>query len=193
MNVRALSQLTAGTSSTIEGFTKAFDDRLDAMARTQDLLVGGPQDTARLGEILRLELQAIGAREGSIFSCHGPEVQLSPRAAHAFAMTIHELVTNAAKYGALSRLASNGFLAIAWTAEPVGDDETRLHFEWKEQGLQDSPVRTRTGFGTKVVETSLPYLFGGSSTLSFGRHGIECVIDCRVPAKELQIWRAERA
>jgi two-component sensor histidine kinase/PAS domain-containing protein len=192
MNVRALSQLTAQGSSTLETFTKVFDDRLDAMARTQDLLVRGAGDTASLAEILHLELQAIGGREGSTFSCEGPEVQLSSRAAHAFAMTIHELATNAAKYGALSKRASNGFIVISWSAGRVEDDENRLHFKWKEQGLTEPPVRESVGFGTQVVENSLPYLFGGSSTLSFQPDGVECVIDCRIPVKEPDVPRAEQ-
>jgi two-component system CheB/CheR fusion protein len=176
----------------MEDFTEAFDSRLDAMGRTQDLLVGSG-DTARLDEIVRLELQAIGGREGSTFLCQGPELQLSSRAAHAFAMTIHELATNAAKYGALSEKAMNGCVVIGWSAEPVDGDETRLDFRWKEHGLPVPPARTRTGFGTQVVETSLPYLFGGSSTLTFDRDGVECVIHGSFPAGDLQLQRAEGA
>jgi two-component sensor histidine kinase len=191
MNVRALSQLTALGSPTLTDFTKAFDDRLDAMARTQDLLVRRADDTASVPEILQLEMQAIGARSGSTFRCEGPEVFLSARAAHAFAMTVHELATNAAKYGALSKRARNGFVVLSWNANRVGNKQ-RFQFKWKEQGLTEAPVRATVGFGTKVVENSLPYLFGGFSTLGFQSDGVENVIDCQIPIEEMEVRRAER-
>jgi two-component sensor histidine kinase len=193
MNVRALCQLTVHGSSSKETFAEAFDARLEAMARTQDLLVREPGASARFDEIIRLELHAIGARERSTFSLHGPELRLADRASHAFAMTVHELTTNAGKYGALSRSAENGRVAIAWSAHPVENGNVHLHFRWREHGLVAPPARAKNGFGTEMIESSLPYLFGGTSTIEFHDDGIECIIDVEFPSAELSIVRGIEA
>ena len=193
MTVRALSQLTAESSSSMEGFAESFDARLDTMARTQDLLVREPGGSALLDKIVRLELQAIGARENAMFSVHGPALRLADRASHAFAMTVHELATNAAKYGALSKRAKNGRVEVTWSAQPVDGGNVELHFRWREYGLMAPPRQDKNGFGKQLIESSLPYLFGGSSKLDFHDDGIECNVNIALPSGELSITREEKA
>ncbi len=191
MTVRALSQLTLQGASSLENFAESFDGRLEAMARTQDLLVQGPDDTARLREIIRLELCAIGARETSTFNLQGPEMELSARAAHALAMTIHELATNAAKYGALSLDAVDGRVDMEWNISPAANGKTRLHFTWREHGIAMPSHRGKSGFGTQIIQQSVPYLFGGSSTLTFHADGVKCIIDVEIPSAELASGRTK--
>ncbi|HYP12938.1 MAG TPA: HWE histidine kinase domain-containing protein [Bryobacteraceae bacterium] len=193
MTVQALYQLTSQSSSSLEGFAESFDARLDAMARTQDLLVRELGTSARLDEIIRLELHAMGAREHSTFSLQGPELRLSDRASHAFAMTVHELTTNAAKYGALSRSAEDGRVVVTWSAHALGSGICSLRFRWREHGLVARPARGKNGFGTEMIESSLPYLFTGSSTLHFHDDGVECLIDIDLPSAELSIVRGNKA
>jgi two-component sensor histidine kinase/PAS domain-containing protein len=193
MNVRALSQLTLQSSSSLENFAESFDARLDSMARTQDLLLSEPGASALLHEIVRLELQALGAREDSMFSLHGPALRLSDRASHAFGMTVHELATNAGKYGALSKRAENGRVEITWSAHAMDSGDVNLNFRWREYGLVSRPGQDTSGFGMNVIRNSLPYLFGGSATLDFHHDGVECVIRVALPAAELSIVREKQA
>jgi two-component sensor histidine kinase/PAS domain-containing protein len=193
MKVRSLSQLTMRGASSLESYAESFEGRLNAMARTQDLLVRESGASARLEEIVRLELQAAGASEGSTFTLSGPRLRLSDRASHAFAMTIHELATNAAKYGALSKNAANGRVELEWTAQQIGIGETPLSFRWKEHGLVSPPTKVGNGFGTQIIESSLPYLFGGSSRVAFHSDGVECVMKMRLPPEELVIENTTQA
>jgi two-component sensor histidine kinase/PAS domain-containing protein len=192
MSVRALAHLTQQGASSLEAFAQAFDGRIDAMARTQDLLVRGPADNARLDEIIGLELAAIGGRKGSSFALHGPELRLSARASHAFAMT--ELATNAAKYGALSSRAANGCVDVEWSVGAAEPGRVHLHFSWREHGVPGvSPGATGSrGFGTQIIENSVPHLFGGWSTLGLNPGGAECTIDVAIPSEELASGRKNR-
>ncbi|MFL6416416.1 MAG: HWE histidine kinase domain-containing protein [Bryobacteraceae bacterium] len=190
MKVHSLSQLTMQGASSLESYAESFDGRLNAMARTQELLVRESEASARLGEIVRLELQAAGASEGLTFTASGPQVRLSDRASHAFAMTIHELATNAAKYGALSENAANGRVELEWGVEPMRDRKVPLSFRWREHGTLAPPTKARNGFGTQVIEKSLPYLFGGSSHLVFRPDGVECIIKIQLPPEELVVESA---
>ncbi len=177
-NVRALSTQTRRGSPTLEAFAEAFDARLQALARTQDLLVRGPLEKVGLADLVRFELEASGGREGSNFTLQGPEVRLSPRDAQAMAMTIHELTTNALKYGALS--LESGRIEIVWRTAPR-DGKSHLGLCWREHGLQvhaSAPIR---GFGSRVIEDSLPYILGGTSRLIFHPDGVECLIEFPLP------------
>lgn len=193
MKVRSLSQLTMRGASSLESYAESFEGRLNAMARTQDLLVRESGVSARLEEIVRLELQAAGASEGSTFTLSGPRLRLSDRASHAFAMTIHELATNAAKYGALSRNAASGRLELEWTAQQIGTGKIPLSFRWREHGLVSPPTKVRNGFGTQIIESSLPYLFGGSSKVAFHSDGVECVMNVQLPPEELVVENTTQA
>jgi two-component system CheB/CheR fusion protein len=187
MTVRSLSHLTMRGASSLEGYAESFDGRLNAMARTQDLLVRESGTSARLGEIIRLELQAAGASEGSTFTISGPQLRLSDRASQSFAMTIHELTTNAAKYGAFSKHAINGRIEMEWSAHSMEAGKLPFSFRWREHGLVSPPTKLGHGFGTQIIEHSLPYLFGGSSKLAFHSDGVECIIDVQLPPEELTI------
>jgi two-component sensor histidine kinase len=178
MNVGALARQTRRRSQNLEEFSEAFEGRLEALSRTQDLLVRSQADTVQMADLLRFELQALGVEEGANVRLEGPPWELSARVAHPMSMTVHELATNAAKYGALSTEA--GTLAITWTTDQEGDRE-HVRFYWREQGMLLSNYRSHKGFGTELIERSLPHLFGGSSRLVFHPDGIACEIEFFLP------------
>jgi two-component sensor histidine kinase/PAS domain-containing protein len=177
-NVRAIASHTRRGSRSLEGFMNAFEARLGALARAQDLLVRGPLEKVQLGELIRFELEASGGQEGSSFTLQGPSVRLAPRDAQAMAMTIHELTTNAAKYGALS--VDSGHVEVVWRTEQR-DAYWHLWLRWRERGLQLQDRAPAKGFGVRVIEDSLPYILGGTSRLTFHPDGVECVIEFPLP------------
>jgi PAS domain S-box-containing protein len=177
-NVRALASQTRQRSSTLAAFAGAFDARLQALARAQNLLLRGPLKRIALGELVRFELEAWGAREGSTFSLRGPVLRLPPRDAQAMAMTIHELTTNALKHGALS--VASGRVEVVWGIERQ-DAGWQFRLRWREHGVEVARPDPDKGFGSRQIEQSLPYMLGGSSHLSFHPDGAECVIELPLP------------
>jgi two-component sensor histidine kinase len=177
-SVRSLAQQTRQRSRSLDEFGESFDHRLDALARTQDLLLRAPLEAVELGDLARFELQAHGAEEGTDYTLQGPSVRLSPRVVQAMAMTIHELTTNAAKYGALS--GSPGRIEITWNTE-WRSGTNHLLFHWRERGVQTLATAPAKGFGSQVIESMLPYMLGGTSDLTFHQDGAECLIEFPLP------------
>jgi len=178
MNVRALFHQTLRYSRDLEHFSEVFQGRLDALARTQDLLAKAPAKEVPLHELILLELEAQGAEEERDYSIDGPELSLGAEAAQAMSLMVHELTTNAAKYGALA--AERGRIEITWRIERR-DGRERLLFRWREHGVRIEQVPETRGFGAQLIESSLAYMFGGSSTLTFHPDGAECVMDVPMP------------
>jgi two-component sensor histidine kinase/PAS domain-containing protein len=182
MNTLALSRQTRGSSRTLDEFMEAFEGRIRALSRAQDLLLQGTSDTAILGELVRSELETLGAEEGRNFTLGGSAISLFPRVANVIAMTIHELATNAGKYGALS--IATGHIEIAWTTERR-QDRDHLRLSWRERGVALGDVSLpRKGFGTRIIETSIPHVLGGTSKLFFGKNGVTCDITFPLPERE---------
>jgi two-component sensor histidine kinase/PAS domain-containing protein len=177
-DVRAIASQTRRSSRTLDQFMEAFGARLGALARAQGLVVRGPLEKVQLVDLVGFELEASGGQEGSSFTLRGPTVRLSPRDAQAIAMTIHELTTNAAKYGALS--VDSGHVEVAWRTERR-DAHSHLWLRWRERGLHLQDTAPAKGLGTRVIEDSLPYILGGTSRLSFHPDGVECVMEFPLP------------
>ena len=124
--VQSIVQLTKAED--IESFREAVIGRIRSLARTHSLLAENRWDGAKLHEILNDEIAAYGhAGDESRIKSEGPDFSLLPAAAQSFALVVHELVTNAAKYGALS--VESGKLQVDWT---MADDNLDLH--WQEVG-----------------------------------------------------------
>jgi two-component sensor histidine kinase len=148
-----------------------------ALARTQELVVKSPLEQIQLADLVRLELNAAGAEEGKTYTAKGPPVRLSPRDAQAIAMTVHELTTNAAKYGALA--VPSGRIDISWEVART-DHQLHLSVRWQEHGPQITDNKPPKGFGSEVIEGTLPYMLGGTSVLTFHPHGTECLLEVPV-------------
>jgi len=170
-NVRGLARQTRLRSPDLETFFTLFDGRLEALARTQNLLLQSQGDAVPLDQLLRTELGATGAQEGETFRLEGPPVLLAARTAQAVAMTAHELTTNAAKYGALAQTGAH--IDIRWR---VVRHKGRRHLEltWLEREVVVPEGTPRRGFGMEVIERMLSYTLGGTSKVIFAQGGIEC-------------------
>lgn len=173
-NVHAVAQQTRRGADSLDDFFDAFQARLNALVRTQDLLVRNPTQSVQLHDVLDLEMTAIGAEHGIDYIVEGPSVTLSARKAQAFAMTVHELTTNAAKYGALA--VDGGTIEVTWNKERRKRHE-HLVFSWREFGVAISDLNPAKGFGSRVIERSLPHMLEGTGELSFHPDGAECRLD----------------
>jgi two-component sensor histidine kinase len=131
------------------GVRDAIVERFAALSRAHDLLLGKDFAAAELGELVR---RALSVHPG-IFDVNGQELELSPQASLSFALVLHELATNSAKYGSLRN--PDGSVLISWTTTRRITDEDLFVFEWKEQGGPPTPKPTRTGFGTRLIKSTL--------------------------------------
>ncbi|MET4294014.1 two-component system CheB/CheR fusion protein [Bradyrhizobium sp. LB8.2] len=171
--VRSIARRTADSSSTVEEFASHLDGRLNAFARTQALVTRDPEGGVDLEYLAVEELLAYNAREGEQVRVSGPTVRFHSKAAETFALAIHELATNALKYGALSRPI--GRIEISWRIEQ-GTEPAELVFEWRERGGPPVALPPHKGFGTELLERTLAFEFKGQTTMAFNPRGLECTI-----------------
>jgi two-component system CheB/CheR fusion protein len=119
------------------------------------------------------ELLGYNAREGGQLSISGPPLRLQPRAAELFALAIHELATNALKYGSLS--TPSGRVDVSWRIESDTVPE-QLIFEWNESKGPSVGPQQRRGFGTELLERTMAFELKGETTLRFDSAGLRCMI-----------------
>nr|WP_028135857.1 PAS domain-containing protein [Bradyrhizobium japonicum] len=171
--VRSIARRSAETSSTVEEYASHLDGRLNAFARTQGLVTRDPEGGVDLEFLVVEELLAYNAREGEQMRVAGPMVRFQAKAAETFALAIHELATNALKYGALSR--PDGRVEITWRLEK-GRDPAMFLFQWRERGGPPVKPPPRKGFGTELLERTLAFELKGDTALAFDPAGLECSI-----------------
>jgi two-component system CheB/CheR fusion protein len=173
--VRAIARRTAETSETVEEYAMHLDGRLDAFARVQAAVTRNPIGGLDLEALVADTLLAHGAHEGDrVGTIRGPRVRLKAKAAETVALAVHELATNAVKYGALS--VHKGRIDVCWSLEKV-DGLGHVVFRWLERGMDGAaePPK-RKGFGTELIERSLAYELGGKTSLEFDPDGLHCTI-----------------
>jgi two-component sensor histidine kinase len=139
------------------------------MATTHELVSFGRWQGVSLTELVRQELAPYATRHNNNIS--GPEMVLRPEAGQAIAMVLHELATNAAKYGALS--TKQGRVSIRWE-QRLNGHPLRLVLEWQEFGGPPVVAPGKAGFGTTTIRDLIPYEFGGSVDLEFVSTGVQC-------------------
>lgn len=145
-----------------------FEQRLVALSATHDLLTASKWNSAALRDLLMVEFAPYGAER---YSLEGPEVDLAPSEALALGLVVHELTTNAAKYGALS--APGGQVRVSWSL----DAEGLMTLDWRERGGPPVDAPKRTGFGSYLIERSLKGAHRGQATLDFAPDGVRCHIE----------------
>ncbi|MEZ0172610.1 sensor histidine kinase [Microvirga sp. TS319] len=173
--IRSIARRTAANSGTAEDFAMHLEGRIDAFARVQAAVTRDPKAGLDLEMLVADELRAVAAHEGEqVKSISGPQTRLQPKAAETLALAIHELATNAVKYGALA--APQGRIEVAWMIDAAGG-QPRLVFQWIETGVPLANDRPRRhGFGTELIERTLGYELGGEATLDFTPNGLRCTI-----------------
>jgi two-component sensor histidine kinase len=171
-NIQALVRHSSSGAAGLETFVSDLHARLRAMAQAHSLLSSSRWEGAGLRSIAEEQLLPyLGGDAGAErIRIAGPDVRLRPKPALALSLALHELATNAAKYGALS--APGGCVRLAWRIE-----DERLLLEWQEQGGPAVAPPARRGFGSLAIERGLAYEVGGSSHLSFAPGGVTCRIE----------------
>ncbi|API60603.1 hypothetical protein BSL82_15985 [Tardibacter chloracetimidivorans] len=158
---------------TTEDLRERLSGRIAAMARTQTLLTRGAGVGVELEGMVRDELLAHTADQSRV-SVEGLPVTLAPKAAEVLTLAIHELATNAAKYGAIR--APAGKIAVHWRREQR-DGQDWLELEWRESGVEIAQQSNRRkGFGTELITRRVPYELKGRGELTLNPDGLLCVI-----------------
>jgi two-component system CheB/CheR fusion protein len=169
--VQSVAHQTIGKGGTVSSFTA----RLAALGRVQDLLSNGHTDRVELADIVRLELDAIGALNKDNVRVVGQPVALGFDVLQTMALAVHELTTNALKYGALKH--QDGSLAISWAVRQESGAERLLIFDWRETGVAIPSPPKKRGFGRELIERALTFSSRAKSQLTFGQAGIFCHIE----------------
>ena len=169
--IQAMARQTARHTGTIERFLEQFGARLQALAASHDLLVQESWYGASLNELVRLQLGHYLDR--TQVTVEGPPILLKPEAAQGLGLALHELATNAAKYGALSRSA--GRVSISWHRLPASDGHG-IEIVWQEKGGPEVAMPEQRGFGTLVIERNLGRALDAQVDLAFAPGGVICRI-----------------
>ncbi len=160
-----ISQSRSGTSSVTE-FASVLGNRVQALARAHDQITTDRWGPAPLRQLIEAEASAFHNGKFSRLSLVGPDILLLPQAFSTLALVIHELITNSAKYGALCR--EQGRIRIDWILDPTGN----LVLDWVETGGPPVQAPTRRGFGSTIIERSIPHDLGGQSTVNYHLAGL---------------------
>ncbi len=179
--VSAMAALTFREGKPMAEAMEAFSGRLEAMALAQDVLTSSGSDGASLTDLVSqaLEPYRLDALPDRIV-ISGPEVWIAGRMTTTLLMALHELATNAVKYGALS--VDTGRLAVGWSVEaaPV----SRLHLVWRERGGPQVTPPKRRGFGSRLIERSLATELAGSARIGFEPEGVVCEISASLEGSQ---------
>lgn len=176
-NILAITRSVIARSSdgerSTEEYVQHLQGRIGAMARTQVLLTRTAGTAIDLETILYDELQSQAALDDQ-FTLTGESVRLSPKATEVLTLAIHELVTNATKYGAFAR--KSGHLEVRWQLESH-EGKDWLAIDWKERGVPIIDIGPRRrGFGSDLISRRIPYELKGQGSLEFKPGGVECHI-----------------
>lgn len=175
-SIQALVVQTSRNADTLKGFVKGLEGRIQAMAKAHSLLSQSRWESVSIDKLLREELNLYVGGHTTV-TLDGIDILLTPKSALSLSLAIHELATNAAKYGALT--AAGGHVAVCWRSGEDGG----LELSWIETGgpLVESPKRR--GFGSTLIERALSMETNGSAVLHFVRTGVVC--DIYLPASSV--------
>ncbi len=165
--VQSLAAQSARRSPSLEAFLKVFSGRLDALAAAHGLLAGTHGPGADVG---RIAAAALGGLALGQARWSGPDIRLTPRAAHALTLALHELSANAVRHGALSR--RTGRVDVEWRSTGSGGFE----IVWSEAGGPSVAAPTRRGFGSTLIERVTGRELGGAVSLDFRPEGLRAVM-----------------
>jgi PAS domain S-box-containing protein len=182
--IQAMARQTARQGGTIANFLERFSARLQALSRSHDLLVQESWHGASLQDLVRSQLGHYLDRDRPQVSIVGPDIHLRPEAAQSLGLALHELATNAAKYGALSR--PRGRVAVEWHLSPP-ERGGGLEIIWKESKGPKVGEPRRRGFGSMVIEHNLARALDAEVNLDFPLEGLRCRV--AVPPSQFSAGR----
>ncbi|WP_202864040.1 sensor histidine kinase [Dyella jiangningensis] len=182
--IHSMADKIASTSVDLADFYERFNDRLVALSRVQSLLSRlDDHDRVTFDDVIRTEFAAMDGSSHRVVLAGPPGIRLRSSSVQTLALALHELATNAMKYGALSQTRAG--LAVTWSMQPLGPEgEPWLHVEWRETGVKmpisgDAQLKRR-GQGRELIEQALPYQLNASTSYVLGPDGLTCTISLPV-------------
>lgn len=190
--IQSLSAQSRESAASLEDYASALETRITSLAGAHDLLTRSDMRGAAIEDLVRLELKPFLEDAAINEAVSGPPVALGADATTIAALLLHELTSNAVKYGALS--VPEGTVSVTWERVDKG-----LALKWRERGGPMVSSPTREGFGRTIIESAIPYELGGEATMRFAPNGVEC--DFLLPATALNdggvtasaVWPSEPA
>jgi len=169
--VGAIAHQTARSSDSLERFSSAFMGRLESLGRAHEILTEATWERASLRPLAEALLESFTGESGQA-KVAGPDISLSPRQFLSVSMILHELITNAVKYGALS--SPEGKVTLDW--EVSGEE---IAFRWRESGIGPVSPPERKGFGSKMIELNVRHDLAGKSESRWTPHGLDFFLSFR--------------
>ncbi|HEU4990404.1 MAG TPA: HWE histidine kinase domain-containing protein, partial [Gemmatimonadaceae bacterium] len=181
--IRSITARTGERATSVADYAELIAGRLLALARVQALLTRAANVSVGVATIVHDEVSAQATHEGQ-YVLEGPDLELSPKAAEILTLALHELATNAVKYGALA--VPNGKVTVRWETFEKRE-RTWLALNWREEGAPERPPPTddkprRRGFGSELIEGRIPYELGGRGKVTIEPGGAQCHLE--FPLKE---------
>nr|WP_137827758.1 HWE histidine kinase domain-containing protein [Methylobacterium sp. L1A1] len=167
--VQSIASQTLRNAPNLEAARDALAARLIVLGKSHDILLAGQTDSASVDRIAQ-EALSLHDDTGDRFRVSGPSLLVGPSAALSLGLMLHELATNAVKYGALS--VFEGRVSVAWTVEGHGADAVFM-LDWQEQGGPPVTPPARTGFGSRLIQRGLA---GGDVSLRYLTEGVHCTV-----------------
>ncbi len=179
--VAAIANQMGQRSGSFEEFQARFTERLQAFAASHDALVERNWSGVPIQELIRVQLMPFLEIDGVRVKTNGPDIIVSAKAAEQLGLCLHELATNAAKYGALS--VPTGTVSVEWRLEGHGGEEQFFKLIWRESGGPPVTKPTHTGFGSLVLQRLVGGALSGKAEKDFAPKGITWTLAC--PAAEV--------
>ena len=176
--VQALANQTAQRTATVEEFQRVFSERLQGLSRSLDLLVQENGRGASIADLVRSQLSPFGEIDGKRIAATGPVVSLNPAATQYIGLGLHELATNATKYGALS--VPDGTVTVDWEIGPNELGPSRFRLNWREHHGPRVISPQHRGFGHVVLQRMPGLALQGKVSHEFRADGVSWTLD--VPA-----------
>ena len=171
--VSAVQRQTARTALSVDDFQTKFGARISALSKSTDLLVGGQWDDADLRELVVGHLRPFTSENDARVRLSGPDVRLMPQAVQTLGIALHELATNAMKYGALAHEGGAVDLTWKWSKGPKG---RVLDLSWRETNLAHPPEDDTPGFGSTVLTSLAPSMLGTQARYHVSADGVHWTI-----------------
>ena len=190
--VRSVFMRTINAGGELDDIADHFRGRLDSLARTQVVVTQKASGLVDLDSLIRDELLSVGASDGPKLTIGGPDVSLQAKMAESIGLAIHELTTNALKYGALK--VPGARLDIRWRIERDDKERRKLVLTWAESDMPPiSPTPARRGFGSELITEALPYQLGAETNMEFRESGVRCAICLPLPDDAASMTRSTEA
>lgn len=182
--VNATVTQTMRQADNLQDARQSIQSRISAMARAHDQLVNATWTQTRIMEVVKTALAPHRTGEGR-FRISGPDIPIASKQALALTMALHELATNAVKYGSLS--ITGGRVAIVWSIQEV-DGAEQFTLTWSESEGPSVVAPTRNGFGSMMIEQALPAYFSGTAELCYAASGLS--FELKAPLAGLEDYAA---